>query len=75
MGCARVAEGLGVTGSVRNRENGEVEVVAVGPPAAVYRLLEWCRSGPRGAVVSEVAVTDEAPDASDATGQRFRIEG
>jgi acylphosphatase len=75
MSCARVAESLGVGGSVRNRDDGGVEVVAVGPAVAVNRLVEWCRSGPRGAVVYDVAVTDEAPDGGDVIGQRFRIEG
>ena len=75
MACARVAERLGVVGSVRNRDDGEVEVVAVGPSAAVNRLVEWCRWGPRGAVVYDVMVTDEAPDESDITRQGFRIDG
>ena len=55
------ALGLNVTGWVKNRRDGSVEVVAEGEEAAVRRLVEWCRKGPPGAVVREVSVHREAP--------------
>jgi DNA ligase D-like protein (predicted 3'-phosphoesterase) len=49
---------LGVTGWVRNGEDGTVAVHAEGPPAAVEALLSFLHEGPRGAAVGDVAVQD-----------------
>ncbi len=48
------ARALGLTGWVRNDENGDVELVAEGPAAALERLVAWCRTGPPGARVTRV---------------------
>lgn len=56
LSCAREAERLGVSGYVRNLEDGRVEVVARGERSAVEALLAWCMHGPPGALVTEVAV-------------------
>lgn len=45
---------LGLTGYVRNRPDGSVEVVAEGLPDALSRLSAWCRLGPPGARVTGV---------------------
>jgi acylphosphatase len=67
--CRREARALGVSGFVRNRADGAVEGEFEGPPAAVARLVAWCREGPSRARVDEVQVTDVAP-----IGQRgFRV--
>jgi acylphosphatase len=42
---------LGITGWVRNREDGSVEAVVQGEEAPVERLLEWAKVGPPGARV------------------------
>ncbi|MDE0178023.1 MAG: acylphosphatase [Gammaproteobacteria bacterium] len=55
------AESLGLNGWVRNLPDGRVEVVAEGTQAAVARLIEWCRQGPRYAWVRNVDVAWEAP--------------
>jgi len=55
------AQRLGVTGWVRNRRNGTVEAVVDGAPDAVDAVLAWARSGPRGARVTDVQVS-EVPD-------------
>jgi acylphosphatase len=60
----RQATGLGLGGSVRNRADGTVEIVAEGPPDAVDRLLAWARRGPPGAVVENVQVNE-----GEATGE------
>lgn len=52
------ARRLGVAGWVRNRHDGSVEAVVCGAPAAVDRLVEWARRGPRGARVDSVEVVD-----------------
>lgn len=38
------ARELALSGSAVNRSDGTVEVTAVGPPAAVQRLLDWLKS-------------------------------
>lgn len=56
------AEAAGVTGWARNRADGTVEAVLEGPLDAVERMLAFCRSGPRGALVEGVDVADEEPE-------------
>jgi acylphosphatase len=69
--CAREANRLGVAGSVRNRVDGTVEVVAEGHEAAVATLTEWCRVGPTFSRVQSIEIVSEAP-----TGETtFRIAG
>lgn len=48
------ARALGLKGWVRNRRDGTVEAVAVGPSEALTALREWARHGPRGAHVDRV---------------------
>lgn len=55
----RRARELGVTGWVRNRGDGSVELVAQGPADAVAALVDWCGHGPDSARVDSVAVADE----------------
>ena len=55
--CTRdEAERLGVTGWVRNRPEGTVEVLLEGVEEEVDRIVEWCRQGPPIARVDEVSV-------------------
>jgi len=57
----REANALGLTGYVRNRWDGSVEVVAEGPRQALERLLARLRVGPRSAYVQGVSVEWQAP--------------
>ena len=50
----------GLTGWVRNLPNGDVEAFAQGQTTAVAAFVEWCRTGPDEARVSEVEVTEAA---------------
>jgi acylphosphatase len=69
--CARAAEQQGVAGWIRNRDDGCVEAVFEGSPAAVDDLVAWCRSGPGRASVTGLESFDESP-----IGERgFRITG
>lgn len=52
----RRASELGVTGYVRNRWDGTVEVVAEGEEDVVRRFLGGLRMGPRSAVVDRVDI-------------------
>ena len=69
--CGREAKRLGLAGSVRNRADGSVEVVAEGDEAAVESLTDWCRVGPTFARVQSIECINETP-AGEAT---FRITG
>ena len=53
----REAATLGVTGWVRNREDGRVEVMATGTREQLAALHGRLREGPRAARVDEVAVS------------------
>jgi acylphosphatase len=52
------AQGLGITGWVRNRRGGSVEAVIAGAPEAVEAMLAWARRGPGSARVERVDVGD-----------------
>lgn len=66
----QTASSLSLTGWVRNRWDGSVEVVAEGERDVLERLESALRRGPRGAYVIEVVVDWEA-----ATGEfpRFSV--
>lgn len=49
------ANGKDLRGWVRNRRDGSVEVVAIGPRAGLEALCDWAARGPRGAMVDRVA--------------------
>jgi len=53
----RAARSLGLTGWVRNRADGTVEVTAEGPRPQLQALLDYLRKGPQMARVDRVAVT------------------
>lgn len=57
------AQALGLSGWVRNRQDGRVEAVFSGPEAAVKSMLEAVRSGPRLARVDDIET--EACDAPE----------
>lgn len=61
------ARHLKLAGWVRNRSDGAVELLAVGSPAAVERLIEACRDGPHAAKVASV----ERFDAEDQDFEGF----
>ena len=56
--AARIAEGLGLKGSIRNAVDGSVEVSAEGSRETIEKFERWLSQGPRGAVVQRVDVTD-----------------
>ena len=63
------AEELGVNGWVRNLPDGRVEAVFEGNESIVQEIINWCRKGPRGALVKDVAVEYEAQEGL----QKFEI--
>jgi acylphosphatase len=54
-----VADEIGLTGWVRNTEEGNVECVTSGSEEQLQRFIEWCKVGTRRAVVTDVIVTYE----------------
>ena len=66
----RRAEGLGVTGWVRNEADGIVAVHAEGPGEAVARFLEFLGTGPRGAAVEHLEVRDVPVEGHEQFGLR-----
>ena len=61
----RKAQELGVTGWVRNRRDGSVEVMAQGAPEAVEAMIAWARRGPASAAVSEVSIAEGSGEYTD----------
>lgn len=55
------ARAAGVDGWVRNRQDGSVEALLQGEPAAVERVVDWARRGPSYARVTAVVVDDVPP--------------
>ena len=56
---AKRARDLGVSGWVRNLDDGRVEAVVEGEESDVEVVVEWCRSGPPHATVEQVEVSWE----------------
>jgi acylphosphatase len=52
----RMALQLGLKGWVKNLADGRVEAVFEGEKMVVDRMLEWCRQGPIGSIVKDVAI-------------------
>ena len=66
----RQAEELELTGWVRNRAGGEVEVLVMGEPQAVAELIRRCRQGPPAAVVTGIEVGEAEPEEIEGFSQR-----
>jgi len=57
----RQAETLGLNGWVANLPDGRVEAVIEGARAMVEQLVDWCRSGPARATVTDIKLEWESP--------------
>lgn len=47
---------LGITGEVQNLANGNVYIIATGGEDQLHLLVNWCKSGPRRAVVTGLEI-------------------
>jgi acylphosphatase len=54
---------LGLSGWVRNRADGTVEVWAQGTPERLSRFKEWLQHGPPGSRVEDVTIHEVTPRA------------
>ncbi len=68
--AVQTARALGLDGWVRNRADGSVEALAIGPMDAVDRFVAACREGPPHAAVRAVAATPAEDDGSSGFEQR-----
>lgn len=56
METQHAAETLGVSGWVRNRNDGTVEALFEGDKASVEQMIQWCEKGPPLSDVKRVGV-------------------
>jgi acylphosphatase len=59
--CREMAGQLDLSGWVRNRRDGSVEVVAEGTEASLADFITWCGHGPPHAHVTDVEEHAEPP--------------
>ncbi|HEY9552768.1 acylphosphatase [Allosphingosinicella sp.] len=64
------ARALGLSGWVRNRRDGSVEILARGPGEAIEALIEQCHEGPPAALVTDIEVQESAEPAPEGFQQR-----
>ena len=55
---AEQARDLGLSGWVRNRRDGTVEMLVAGEEAVVQRMIALCRDGPPAARVERIDIED-----------------
>lgn len=52
-----VATELNIKGWVKNMPDGNVEMLVSGDKDQLEKFIDWCRSGPKRAVVKEIIIT------------------
>lgn len=55
--AGKIAEENNLTGWIRNKVGGNVEAMVNGQKENVELFINWCKEGPKNAVVCEVAIT------------------
>lgn len=56
------ADKLGITGFAQNQPDGSVYIVAEGNDKDLDHFLRWCKTGPSGAKVEKIQVTENKPE-------------
>lgn len=64
-----MADAIGITGWVKNTEEGNVEAVASGTDEQMQNFISWCKQGPPKAIVTDVIVTS----VDDEVFEKFRV--
>ncbi|MGD8744271.1 MAG: acylphosphatase [Candidatus Woesebacteria bacterium] len=67
--CRSAAQSLGLTGWVKNLEDGRVEAVFEGPEEKIEQMVKECKEGSRVADVDHIEIIRE-----DATGEFEEFE-
>jgi acylphosphatase len=52
-----VADEIGIKGWVKNTAEGNVEIIAGGTDEQLQKFIDWCKVGPRKAIVRDVVLT------------------
>jgi acylphosphatase len=52
------AKEIGLTGFVQNEANGDVYIEAQGDEMQLQQLTEWCKIGPRRALVTAIHISE-----------------
>ena len=60
---------LGVKGTVKNLEDGSVEILARANPPQMETFVQWCTNGPDAAIVEDIATNEVA----DFNSHEFKI--
>lgn len=55
----RKAHELNINGTVRNSDDGSVEIFAEGNDEDMLKFIEWCKHGPARAKVERIDINDE----------------
>ena len=58
----QTATQLGLTGWVRNRNDGTVEALVMGENNQIEKLIEACHEGPSAAQVKKIDIKEGAPE-------------
>lgn len=56
------AKELGLSGWVKNEEDGSVAIEAEGEEQKLLKLVDWCREGPGAAIVNDVDYQQIEPE-------------
>jgi len=54
------ADSLGISGWIKNNQDGTVEAIFEGEEKKIEEILSWCRKGPVHAKVKNVKVSEES---------------
>jgi acylphosphatase len=54
-----LANGLGITGWIKNLPDGDVEAVFEGGESLVVKMVKFCKKGPIGSKVEEIVIKEE----------------
>ena len=55
----KTADELGITGWIKNTDEGDVEALATGSTQQLEKFISWCKQGPAKAKVVEVISTEQ----------------
>lgn len=51
---------LGILGSVRNLDDGQVEILASAKPELMEQFENWCRNGPPHSKVDQIEISESS---------------
>jgi acylphosphatase len=57
-----LANKLNIKGFVKNLDNGDLEVVAIGEENNINKLIDFCKKGPKAAEVKEIIIKEIKPN-------------